>query len=313
MTDAWILQRIDRAMARAYRTPRRWQVDALPACLHALRIGSPSVVYAATGAGKSDSIGMLLASFADDPRLDLVVVPTQKLVVQTAADLRRWTLDVGEWYQHRRTYAQVTVTCRPSLPLLADTLRAEGHQVLVVVVDECHGLGQESECIAAINQLHADHPKLRRIGYSATPTREDGIGMAGLWPGGFAYSYPMSAAIADGVILPPSIIEPTEADASDGCPTDPDGATLWMIRRYAKGPTVVDAASIADAERFAAFLADHGLRTEAIHSKCKGGVAEPLERLRTGAIEVLVHVRMLSEGVDLPWLGTIVIQEKTSR
>lgn len=309
---AAVEDRIQRGVAALGRSPRRWQVEAGRAVWWALRMGRRGIVYAATGSGKSDAIGLVLAGMdAREGLVDVVVVPTQRLVEQTARDLERVGVEVGRWYQHaRETGRRVVVCCRPSLPGLAEHLAAAGVGARLVIVDEAHGLGAESACLQGIRAMESRYPSMRIIGYTATPTREDGIGMGGLWPAGFLYDYPMARAIEDGVILPPEVIVPSVEDRERIGTDHVDEVGLRMIERYAVGPTVVDAETVEEAEAYAAWLRERGVTAEAIHYRC----ADPhgvVERLRTGVIRVAVHVRMLSEGVDMPWLGTIVIRVKT--
>jgi len=84
---------------------------------------------------------------------------------------------------------------------------------------------------------------------------------------------------------------------------------VQLIRERAHGPGVVSATSIKDAEEYAARLTREGIRAEAIHSKLTGAAqADLLDRLQGEQLRALVHVSMLSEGVDMPWLRWLCLR-----
>ena len=98
-------------------TPRAWQVEALPKALASQR----GVIRAATGAGKSilqaEVIGRALEQLREGERI-VVSVPTQELVRQLAATIRRRCGHdaVGCYYQHDKdTTRPVIVTCHASM------------------------------------------------------------------------------------------------------------------------------------------------------------------------------------------------------
>lgn len=325
---------IGRALAAVWRPPRAWQVGAMRAGLAALLEGRRGLVYAATGAGKSDAIGLLLSGLAPSPGwVDVVVVPTQNLVRQTVGEaagprrggLRGWGLAAVPWYQGHTTIGpddRVIVACRPSVVTLVDQLVAMGRCVRCLVIDEAHGLGEDSRCRAALADLEERCTTeaqragagIRWIGFTATPQREDMSELAALWPAGVLLSYSMADAIRDGVIMRPDVIRPesgrdAEPDAEEA---DQDELTIQMIQRYAEGPTVCDAATIGQAREFADLLTRRGIPAAAVWGSQKQADTEKaLDDLRAGRIRVVVHVKLLSEGVDMPWLRTMVIRIRT--
>jgi hypothetical protein len=71
----------------------------------------------------------------------------------------------------------------------------------------------------------------------------------------------------------------------------------------------VSAINIEDAESFAARLAKAGIPAEPIHQKLNRGERElRIRRLRSGRIRCLVHVQLLCEGIDLPWLEWLALR-----
>ena len=76
----------------------------------------------------------------------------------------------------------------------------------------------------------------------------------------------------------------------------------WYL--YGKQPGLVSSLSIEDAEAYVLKLNDHGIKAAAVHSQMKREDQERImhEELKNGKIDCIVHVSMLSEGVDLPYL-----------
>ena len=313
-----------RGLARAHRTPRAWQLAAAPVALAALLERRPGIVYAATGAGKSDLLGLVLASFQAGPGwVDVIVVPTQHLVIQTVAGLAPWGIAAVPWYQGHRTLTPadgVAVACRDSLPDLVDHLAGVGRRVRCVLVDEAHGMGPASACWAAIQRIEAElitdgqraKGGLPRIGVTATPARSRGLDLRELWPAGILHSYTAQDAIRDGVILRPRVVVPV-AEEGEATERDVDDLTVDLIRAHAVGPTVCDAATIVQACAFAARLTAEGIPAASVDATTpKAARAATIEALHAGRIRVVVHVRLLAEGVDFPWLETMVIRQKMS-
>jgi superfamily II DNA or RNA helicase len=119
------------------------------------------------------------------------------------------------------------------------------------------------------------------------------------------YRYTLGQAIHDRVLVPYRFV-PTDDDLTI------DEACLDLVLAYRHlGPTVVSSDTIADAEAFRTVLEEHDVTVDVIHSRRPPTERdEAIERLRTGEVEVVVHVRMLSEGVDFPWLRVICLRAR---
>lgn len=281
-------------------TPRAWQRDALPLALACIDAGQRGIVSAIMGAGKSIFL-VELARCRPAPAGSVVVIltPSVKLVEQLAAtaSARLGAGVVGRYYTHAKEIAPVVVCCNASAVALAADLAGRGLSLSLAISDECHK-SQSDSMLAAFAALD---PRAA-IGMTATPFRALNSEDLSLWPT-MLYEYGAKAAFADGVVVPPSLM------LWDGAESPLDDVCVTLIRRaLAKGngahfPGVANAASIADACDFAAVLCRAGIAADVIHSKQRreDGIAN-IEALRTGALSVLVHVNMLSEGIDLPWL-----------
>jgi hypothetical protein len=277
-------------------SPRDWQAEALPRAKRAIESGSP-VVRAVTGAGKS----ILLAELAwlTEGRV-VVTTPTTSLVDQLAETMRVRGMHVGRYFTNaKNTARRVIVCCNDSFPSLSNKIDPPE----LVIFDEAHG----TECDTILDTLlgpknlegerqeHLGWMPAKRIGFTATPYRAEQSEALSLFDS-LAYNYGPARAIKDGVVVPPRVVH------YHGTATTLNEQCIEMIQG-AEGPGIVDAINITDAKEFATELGNAGVRAQAIHSRQGDHTQERLLRqLEHGDLDCLVHVSLLSEGVDLPWL-----------
>lgn len=286
----------------APRPPRRWHVDAMPVIMRAIREGQRGIVYAATGSGKSYEQGAILRAGSPRPGMvDVVLVPTEALVEQMRDDIAPWGINAGRFYGRRKddvSKHRVIVCCLPSVPALAEELALRSLRTRLVLADEAHRVTPGT--------IEALEP-WRVIGWSATPIRTQGKSvLREMWPDGILFGYGMADAIRDGAIVRPEIV--SWEDKSD---RDANSVTLKMLRARAEGPTVISALDVEDAVWYAEWLSEQGWASEAIAgTDNKGSRKRKLDALRDGGPS-LVHVKLLTEGVDLPWLGTLAMRAQT--
>lgn len=280
----------------AGKTPRRWQAEALPLCLQALRRRERGIVQATMGSGKSRLAGAICASGRGRV---LVTAPSIRLVEQLGATLdEHCPGEVGQYYTHaKQAEKRITVACIDSVPTLIADPAWPGPPALWVC-DECHG----SQAMTLLDAYDRMAPG-KSIGFTATPFRASEKEELSLWDREI-YSYGVADGIRDGVIVPFRAIQ---WDGRDDTPLD--DACLGMIREHARGPGLVNATSIRDAEGFAAFLSADGIPSGVIHSRRSPAENDAtLARLQSGELAAAVHVNMLAEGVDLPWLRWLCLR-----
>lgn len=278
-------------------TPRDWQDEAIRAYLRTRPDQAP-VIRAVTGAGKSIVIAEI--AHLEEGRV-VVMTPTVKLVDQLAGTLRQRGMKVGRYYTYQKdTRQRVIVCCNDSLASLAEKVdppelwivdeahRSENDQVHDVVLGPADMHGERDASLAWVPQ--------RRVGFTATPYRADDSEALSLFDV-LAYDYGPAQAIKDGVVVRPRVRQ------YEGRATTIDEACVEMIQKKASGPGIVDAINISDAQEFAETLRSHDIRAKTVHSRLHDGtIAQRLRKLEAGELDCVVHVSLLSEGVDLPWL-----------
>lgn len=287
--------------------PRRWQAAALPVIIDALRRRERGIVSAVMGGGKSILQTALVAAALKGAghRAIVVTVPRQALVRQLAATMRSWMGDdaVGVFYGRKKQAERpVIVACNASLPRLWEQLQEWGRSVALMVCDEAHGTQGET--------LRTLIPQIRPaalVGFTATPFRSAPSESIELFDR-VLYRYTMQDAERDGVLVPM-----THRRVEGDLVGSVDEVCLDLMRRHAIGPGIVSATSIEDADEHAEWLTAQGWPSESIHSQHAESVrVDKLDRLRRGELDALVHVSLLAEGVDLPWLRWLCLRRNVS-
>ncbi len=303
--DVWAEIAEDWPEKRAF-VPRRWQSEALPLIVDAIRRGEQPVISATMGAGKSVAMSALLRLALRKVGSDGVLVvtaPTEKLVKQLSATVAKvcGKKNVGVYYgKKKQPKRRIIVSCNPSLLNLTTELAAQGRRCKLLVVDECH----RSEA-AQIKDVVPILKPASLVGFTATPFRSATSESLSLYSD-IVYRYTWEDGKRDGVLV--DMREVWDHDASRH--ETLDHQCLTLIRECgATGPGIISAIDIADAEKYAEWLSGQGFAAEAIHSKLSTVDQEDrILRLQHGQLRALVHVSMLSEGIDFPWLRWLCLR-----
>ena len=269
--------------------PRRCQDEGVRAALaHA---GSP-LIDSCTGSGKSMMISELAWYHREtmQPRDVVIVMTSRQDLVASLSEAARHRLgdDVGVWYGRRKRWGRVVFSCYQSLPAVADEVIAHGYRVALLICDEAHRLTTP----ARWGEVQRLDP-IKRIALTATAYTGRGEPIPG-WS--VCYSYRVIDAIRDGVLVRP---EPRRWTGDTGEAVSV--ACVEMIAAAPPGPGVASALSIADAIHFARVLTDSGIPALDYHSKIRPSERRRrLDALAAGDVRVLVHPRIMTEGVDVP-------------
>jgi len=269
----------------------------VPAVVAGLDAGQRVIVSACTGSGKSHVIGRLCALYASDMPV-VVSTPTQALVRQLAGSIEAFCPGrVGQFYADAKDAdARIVVSCNASLGTLAEHRRGG-----LLIVDEAHR-SESAEFRAAVDALRPE----KMAGFSATPFRSAAHESLSLWDE-LAYRYTIQNAQREGVLVP---YRPRPWMGDD---SDLDVACLSLIREWGEGPGVVSALSIRDAQETAERYTGAGVECRAIHSRQSAAEQDRLrDALLAGDLRCLVHVALLTEGVDWPGLKWICLRRPVS-
>lgn len=285
----------------APRPPRKWQAEALPVIARALKARKKGLAFAIMGSGKSilqaELAWLKLPSVGDGAIV--LSAPRQALVEQLAATVgeRCGAENVGRYYADAKEADRpIIVACGPSLPALAEEL--QGRPVSFMILDEAHG-SEGARIKAAVGQL----APVCYVGFTATPYRSVPSESLELFDE-IVFRYPLDDALRDGVLVP---LRHVRFEGDD--PGSVDEECLAMMQAHGEGPGIVSADTIEDAESYATWLNEHGFPAEAIHSRHKKAERKAkLARLQAGEVRALVHVSLLAEGVDLPWLRWLCLR-----
>lgn len=283
-------------------TPRQWQREAFEAARQHLAFsGEPAVIRAIMGSGKSLLLAELCAE-ADIGSGEVIVVttPTELLTRQLYQTIsKRCEPDrrVGIYFGKAKKLGQIIVCCAPSAVKLAKILK--DYQVSLWVADEAH----KTECDTLKEAAKALSP-VNILGLTATPFRAHESDTLSVFQHQI-YEYGADRALADKVVVPWRI------ETWQGSDTDVNTACLELIAKHGQGPGLTNAINIEDAEAFAAYLSSKGIPAAAVHSRLDDVVViDALKALQAGRYRCVVHVNMLAEGADFPWLRWLCLRRE---
>ena len=252
------------------------------------------MVSAVMGAGKSVLIAELTRLLMPSEGWRIVITaPSIRLVEQLAETIG----DCSRYYTHaKQTDRPVIIACCNSAPELASRLSEHGLKVALWIVDEAHKTKS-----ATMRAAYAGLNPYAVLGFTATPFCSSERERLELFDE-VVFSYDAVQAMRDGVIVKP-VLRHYEGESGD------IDRAVWQMICQVEGPGIVNADDIEDAEAYADALTCAGVPALPIHSKMsRAEQAATLERLREGAVKALVHVNMLTEGVDLPHLRWIALR-----
>ena len=284
--------------------PRDWQARFFPVIAKHYAQENPKngLISAIMGSGKSVLIDELCACVQlKDNECVVVSTSSQELTEDLNESIsRRVGRPVGIWYTGSKRIRQITVCCNDSTKQLAERLKQNGKTVLLWICDECHR-SQSAEILNAYPILNPQHA----IGFTATAFRscpKETISLFSVLLG----RYGVNEAVKDGVVVPWKIEHWRGADV------ELDESCLEMIKEYVRGPGLVNASTIADAERHAEYLNQNGIAAQAVHSGIALHERRRImrEKLKTGILRCVVHVNTLSEGANYPWLHWLCMRRQ---
>ncbi|MBX9594675.1 MAG: DEAD/DEAH box helicase [Roseomonas sp.] len=308
-------------------TLRSYQVGAIEGVRQAFRDGRRApLLVAPTGAGKTVMFSFVAANAAARGKRVLILAHRTELIRQASRKLTEAGVQHGiiaPGFTPTRDLVQVA-----SVQTLARRIASGAQPFDLIVVDEAH------HAIAGQWRTVAEaYPEARMLGVTATPERLDGRGL-GVAAGGCFDAMVMGPTVAElvagGFLTPTRIFAPAEAPDLSGIRTrggDFDagglGETMGQAklvgdavdhyRRYASGlPAILFSPSVAHAEQMAGAFRDAGFTAFAasgntLASERDGAIAG----LAKGTLQVLCSCDLISEGLDVPVVGCVILMRPT--
>lgn len=264
------------------------------------------LVRAVMGSGKSAAIAGICRSIRLSRGEHVVITtPSRMLVNQLYRQIFSWLpRQVGRFFSSEKAWnLPVVICCAPSARKLGNIFRQHRRRVCCWIADEAHG----TECDQLREAYEAFLPD-SVLGFTATAYRANEQERLSIYRT-LLYNYRPVDAIRDKIVVPWRVIGYRSAG-----PKLRDDACIEMIRD-AVGPGIINADSIPDAQAYAERLTKEGIAAEPFYSRMKRNELElALSRLKSGKLRTLVHVSMLAQGVDLPWLKWMCLRRPvTSR
>ncbi|MFH5927129.1 DEAD/DEAH box helicase [Roseomonas xinghualingensis] len=307
---------------------RDYQEHAVLAVRQAYLSGKRRVlVVLPTGGGKTVVFAHVAGATAERGNRVLILVHRRELIRQASRKLT----DAG--VKHGIIAPGFTPTKDPvqvaSVQTLARRLEDPRYAAPdLIVIDEAHHAiaGQWATISAA-------YPNARLLGVTATPARLDGRGL-GVDAGGCFDDLVLGPSMADliqrGFLTPAKVFAPAEAPDLDGVRTkggDYDAAELSelmsqprivgdAVEHYARHcpgqPAICFSPSVAHAEATAEAFRKAGWRAQAASGSTPGPERDAaIKGLETGAVQVLCSCDLISEGLDVPAVGAVILLRPT--
>ncbi|HYE77958.1 MAG TPA: DEAD/DEAH box helicase family protein [bacterium] len=289
-------------------TLRPYQLDVLERARRRIAAGGRrGVIQGECGSGKTVVIAELCRCAEAKGTRVLVLADRRRLIKQIQDTLRWFGVDPGIALagQTQGLYQPVVVAGRDTLAAWRRHGRQYTPRADVVLIDECHrAMGQTYQDLLAL------YPQAWMVGFTATPARGDGKSLGDFF-GWIEPTVPASQLIREGYLIRPEVYNPPELalrrkqSRGEGLAGDP--VAQW--KRHAAGlPTIAFSRSVKDSidlrDRFLAA----GIAADHIDSTADDDAREAaFRRLERGQTQVLSSVKLLIEGVDLPFASAVIL------
>lgn len=281
----------------------------------------------ATGGGKTPIFSGIAAGASQKGKRVLVLAHRRELIRQASQKLYAWGVPHGIIAPgHTATRDLVQVASVQTLSRRLGDPRYAAPDL--IILDEAHHAiaGQWAQVLAA-------YPRARVLGVTATPQRLDGLGL-GVEAGGIFEKMVLGPSTADligmGYLTPARVFAPAEApdlrgvrtrggDYEQGALADAMSApkivgnAVEHYARHAPGlPAILFSPSVAHAEATAEAFRAAGWRAVAASGATPAAERDAaIAGLATGAVQVLCSCDLISEGLDVPAVGAVILLRPT--
>lgn len=291
------------------------------------RKGHRAVLYQlSTGGGKTVVGSFIIDGLARNKKLTWFLVHRQELLRQASGTLNEIGVSHGLIAPgFTPSFEQVQVASVQTLINRLDKVQPPDF----IIVDEAH------HCIKTTTwgKILNHYPKAKILGLTATPCRLSGEGL-GVNYGGFFEDMvsgpPISELIKQKYLSMPRIIAPPSFDAAgmhkrygefvqkevEAAMDKPviTGCAVEHYRKYSHNiPAIAFCASVAHAEHVAEQFRAAGYQSASIDGKLDDRARKSrIAALGSGALHVLTSCDLVSEGFDLPVIGTAILLRPTA-
>jgi len=313
---------------------RPYQLDAVDGVRSALLAKQSALVVMPTGTGKT----VCFAHIAKQSVMRVMVIAHREELVQQAADKIRAVTGIspdiemaeykaGRMYKSPVVVASVQTLCAPWGDVHR-MVKFDPHEFDMLVIDEAHHATADS--YRRIMQHFSKNPRLRTVGFTATPDRADKAALGMVFES-VAFKYEILSAMSDGWLVP---IETQQVIVKDldfshvktigGDLNQGELATIMQqekilhgvvtptIQIAGKRKTLVFAASVAHAERMSEIFNRHGVTSAVVHGGTfKDERRRILQAYADGMIQVLCNCGVAVEGFDCPTIEVVAIARPT--
>jgi superfamily II DNA or RNA helicase len=195
----------------------------------------------------------------------------------------------------------------------------------LIVVDECHHATARTW-----HQIIDAYPGAVIVGLTATPVRGDGRGLGGIFEA-LIEGPQVAELVAQGYLVPTKVYAPTIPDLAGvrvqaGDYVESQLADV-MDRPKLVGDIITHWHKLAENRRTVVFatgvghsvhIRDEFVKSGVLADHIDGGTPKDerddiLDKLRRGAINVVVNCMVLTEGWDMPEVGTVVLARPTKK
>lgn len=300
--------------------PRPYQERIVKKAVRALKSRGNSLIFAATGAGKTVMLSMV-ARELDVPTL--VLQHRQELVQQNAGTLARIIPGAEPAYYDatRKTFGQHTFAMVQSL-VRADDIPPFG----LIICDEAH-----HSVAPTYRRILDAQPDAMVLGVTATPERGDRASLRRVFDN-VADAVGIPELVALGYLVPPRafIVDVGVQAQLDAIQTGDFGeqqevaqlfdtanitdSVLREWREKAEGrPTIAFCSTVQHAVNLAQAFTDAGIPARAVYGNMPDAARRnTIDAYRSGAVKVLTNCMALTEGFDAPETSCVVLLRKCS-
>lgn len=170
----------------------------------------------------------------------------------------------------------------------------------LIVIDEAH----HGPAARAANLLR-DYPDATVIGLTATPERTDGVGLREIFDHMIVVAQ-IREMVELGFLVPCRVLSPDE-DPGKTIAARPVDSYL----KHAPGTSaIVSSLSVATAAEHAAQFREMGIEARSVDATNPDERDRQIARFASGALPVICHVNILSEGTNIPRAETIILAGK---